>query len=330
MSSKIRTCRPWLALGVLCAALLIVAPACDREAPSPVGEKDHAAEGREQDPVREEAHAAPVVRLDPKTREEFGIEVAVAGPGWIEKTISLPAEVRPNQDRLAHIAPRFPGIAREVRARIGDSVKAGQVLAVIESEALAPFSLKTLIDGVVIAKHITRGEPVSRDQAAFVVADLADVWIDISVYQKDLAFVRRGQSVVVSAGHGLEKAQGQISYIAPVVDEETRTATARVVLPNADGVWRPGLFVTARVEVARDDVPLAIPKSALEVLDGRDVVFVEGEEGFEPRPVGIGRRGDQHVEIRAGLTPGDRYVARGGFTVKAELQRGEFTGRHSH
>jgi cobalt-zinc-cadmium efflux system membrane fusion protein len=278
----------------------------------------------------EEAEDQRRVRLDPETQKEFGIEIATAGPGWIEKSTSLPAEVRPNQDRLAHIAPRFPGIAREVRAQIGDTVKAGQELAVIESEALAPYPLKTLIDGLVIEKHITRGEPVSREQACFVVADLRDVWIDISVYQKDLPRLRLGQPVVVSAGHGLEEAEGKISYIAPVVDEETRTATARVVLPNPEGIWRPGLFVTARVEVERHEVPIAVPKTALEILDGRTTVFVENEAGFEPRAVNVGLGGDRHAEIRAGLAAGERYVARGAFTLKAELQRGELAGGHEH
>jgi len=280
--------------------------------------------------AREEAEQQRVVRLDPETRKEFGIEVATAGPGWIEKSTSLPAEVRPNQDRLAHIAPRFPGIAREVRAQIGDAVTAGQTLAVIESEALAPYPLKTLIDGLVIEKHITRGEPVSREQACFVVADLRDVWIDISVYQKDLPQLRLGQPVVVSAGHGLEEAEGKISYIAPVVDEQTRTATARVVLANLEGIWRPGLFVTARVEVERREVPVAVPKTALEILDGRTTVFVESEAGFEARAVNVALGGDRHAEVRAGLTAGERYVARGAFTLKAELQRGGLAGGHEH
>ncbi len=318
-------CSLWV--GVLCAALLSGAFACDRSPSPPESVEEHAGvEGGEGHAAEE----ARIARLDPATLEEFGIELAVAGPGAIEKSISLPAEVRPNEDRLAHIAPRFPGIAREVRAQIGDRVKAGQVLAVIESEALAPFDLKTLTEGLVIAKHITRGEPVSREQAAFVVADLRDVWIDISVYQKDLALVRVGQPVVVSAGHELEEARGEISYLAPVVDEATRTSTARVVLPNPAGTWRPGLFVTARVDVAREEVPVAVPKTALEVLDDRSVVFVEAEGGFEPRPVSLGRRGDQHVEILSGLSPGQRYVARGGFTLKAELERGELAGGHAH
>jgi cobalt-zinc-cadmium efflux system membrane fusion protein len=311
------------------AALLLVSLSGCGDEPAgapPAGEVEQAAEAHD-----EEAAGEPrAVRLDAETREEFAIEVATAGPVWIEKSTSLPAEVRPDQDRLAHIAPRFPGIAREVHAQIGDVAKAGQTLAVIESEALAPYPLKTLIDGLVIEKHITRGEPVSREQAAFVVADLSDVWIDISVYQKDLPLLRLGQSVVVSAGHGLAEAEGRISYIAPIVDEETRTATARVVLPNPDGIWRPGLFVTARVEVERREVPVAVPKTALEVLDGRTTVFVENEDGFEARAVNLGLGGDRHVEIQAGLAAGERYVARGAFTLKAELERGELAGGHEH
>jgi cobalt-zinc-cadmium efflux system membrane fusion protein len=270
------------------------------------------------------------VRLAPEVLEEFGIEVATAGPGIVERSVSLPAEVRPNQDRLAHIAPRFPGLVREVRADIGDEVKAGQVLAVVESEALAPFPLKTLIDGVVIRKHITRGEPVSREQAAFVVADLRDVWIDISVYQKDLAEVEVGQPVHVSAGHGMHEADGHISYLSPVVDEATRTATARVVLPNPEGRWRPGLFVATRIRTAETEVSLAIPRTAPQQMGEETVVFVETSAGFVPRPVELGRRGEARVAVTRGLEPGERYVARGGFTLKSELARETFSGGHAH
>ena len=89
-------------------------------------------------------------------------------------------------------------------------------------------------------------------------------------------------------------------------------------------------FVTARVEVVREEVAIAVPRSALEVVDGRTVLFVEDHGGFEPRAVIFGRRGDHHVEVLSGLEPGQRYVARGGFTLKAELQRGEFSGGHAH
>jgi cobalt-zinc-cadmium efflux system membrane fusion protein len=156
------------------------------------------------------------------------------------------------------------------------------------------------------------------------------VWVDISVYQKDMPSVHVGQPVIVSAGHELEKAEGRISYISPVVDEGTRTATARVVLPNRDGSWRPGLFVTARIQVDRTEVSLAVPRTALVVLEDRTVIFARHDNGFEPRPVKLGLKGDLNVEIREGLAPGDRYVSRGGFTLKSELLRGQFAGGHGH
>jgi len=310
-------------LGVAFAGLCTGPIACERGegTPEAAPERAHADE-------QEEGEEA--VRLAPEVLVEFGIEVATAGPGPIERTIALPAEVRANQDRVAHIAPRFAGIVREVRAGIGDAVKAGQVLAIVESESLAPYPLKTQIDGVVIAKHITVGEPVSSDRDCFTVADPRDVWVDASVYQNHLRDVRLGQPALISAGHGLDEAQGTISYVSPVVDEETRTATARVVLPNLDGVWRPGLFVTARIAVERAEVPVAAPLTALEVVEGATVVFVEGEHGFAPRPVTLGRRDHARVEVLTGLAPGERYVAKGGFTLKAELARGEMRGGHAH
>lgn len=287
--------------------------------------------GASENEHSEDHEGGEQVRLAPSVLEEFDIQLRRAGPGHISRTVALPAEVRPDQDRLAHIAPRFPGIVREVRKRIGDHVESGEVLAVIESsESLAPYPLRSGIRGVIIAKHITRGEPVSRETQAFVVADLSQVWIDISVYQKDLRLVQIGQAVRVSAGHGLSEAEGELSYISPVLDEETRTATARVVLPNPDGTWRPGMFVTARVEVERTEAAIAVPETAIEVLKDREVVFVSRQDGFEPQAVRRGRSGGGQVEILAGLEAGEEYVARGGFTLKAELARDELSGDHGH
>jgi cobalt-zinc-cadmium efflux system membrane fusion protein len=315
----------WAVLLVLSA--LVSGAACDQE---PGDDEARVAGEAHRDPGSEHKRSEEAISLSPDLLEEFGIEITTAGPGIIERTASLPAEVRANQNTLAHIAPRFRGIVREVRADIGDVVKSGQVLAIIESESLAPYSLKTLIGGVVIAKHITRGEPVSPDAEVFVVADLTEVWIHISVYQKDLPLIRMGQRVEVSAGHGLHEAEGEISYIAPVIDEETRTAAARVVLPNPDGLWRPGLFVTVRIEVDRAEVPVAVPRTALQRIDGETVVFVEQEDGFVPRRIETRRQGEGVVEVVSGLAPDERYVSAGGFALKAELSREESSSGHGH
>jgi len=313
-----------LAILLLGVALAL---ACGGE---PAGES-HADGEPAGDHAGEEADHGGAIRLSEAQRAEFGIELEKAGPGQIALTIELPGEVHPDQDRLAHLVPRFGGIVKEVRKRVGDSVKAGEVLALIESsESLASYALKSLIDGTVIAKHITRGEAVSTDSEAFVVADLSSVWVDLSVYQKDLDRLRVGQPVAIATGHAAPGVEGTISYVSPVVDEQTRTATARVVLPNPEGSWRPGLFVTGTVTVDRADVPVSIPRNAVQTLGDETVVFVLDSDGLEPRPVRPGRSDGQRVEILDGLSPEDRFVSRGGFTLKSELEKAGFEAGHGH
>jgi len=272
-----------------------------------------------------------LVQLSAAELAEFGIEVADVSSGIVETELELPGEVRPNDDRLAHIVPRYSGIVTEVRVHIGDYVKRGEVLAIVESDAtLAPFEVKTLISGTVIGKHITLGEAVSRDGDAFVIADLSTVWVDLTVYQRDLDVVKVGQRTQVFIGHEPVPDQAVIGYVTPIVDEQTRTATARVVLPNKDRLWRPGMFVTAKVLVQQAEVPVAIPRTALHTYEERTVVFLETAEGFKPEPVTLGRRGAELVEVVSGLGIEDRYVTVGGFTIKAELGKDSFGHGHAH
>ena len=189
-------------------------------------------------------------------------------------------------------------------------------------EIMAPFN------STVIVKHVSLGEVLTGDSEIFVVADLSSVWVDLGVYQKDLPFIKKGQSVVISAGPGIPKATGEIAYVGPVVAKETRTALARIILPNPERNWRPGLFVTASITVDQIDVPLSIPKTALQTMDEKSVVFVQTDEGFEAQPVFIGRSNETHVEVLSGLSPGQRYVTKGGFALKSELSRESFGGGH--
>ena len=195
---------------------------------------------------------------------------------------------------------------------------------VIRYEMRAPF------DGVVVEKHIVLGEAVKDDTEVFVVADLSSVWVNVRVYQKDLSVVHKGLPVVLSVGHSISMAKGKIAWVSPQIDEHTRTAKARVVLPNTDGHWRPGLFVTAKIAVDEIEVPLLVPKVALQTVEDRLSVFVKTDEGFEPRPVMLGRSTEIYAEVTKGLQPGQQYVTKGAFTLKAELGKGAFGDGHAH
>ncbi len=206
-------------------------------------------------------------------------------------------------------------------------------LPTIAEEQGAKFSTYELMApmaGTIIGRHISLGEIVTPETAVFALADLNTVWVHLTVYQKDLAMVRAGQPVVLKFGHDIPNAQGVIDYISPIVEETTRTATARVVLKNLERVWRPGLFVHASVQVGEASVELRVPATALQTVGGETVVFVETAEGFLPKPVTVGRTNRTHVEITSGLVPGDRYVATGAFNLKAQLMKASFSGGHSH
>lgn len=199
-------------------------------------------------------------------------------------------------------------------------------LASQPATVLTQYAITAPFDGAVIEKHLTLGEALKEDTTVFVIADLRSVWVDLQVYQHDLPFVHAGQPVVMSAGHELPDAQGTLSYVGPILGEHTRTALARVVLLSPKGPWRPGLFVTAQISAETVNVPVLVPETSLQTLAEHTVVFVETAEGFAPRPVTLGRSNDTQVEITAGLQPGERYVTRGAFTIKAQLSKATFGG----
>ena len=273
--------------------------------------------------------ATEVVTLSPEAIEASGIASDTAGPRALSVTTQLPGEVAPNADRLAHIVPRFPGIVREVRKNLGDEVGAGEVLAIIESnESLSPYQVTSLMSGTIIEKHITLGEFVRDDTDVFVVADLSTVWVNVTVYAKDLDRIRRGQKVVITAVGGAPAASGVFDYVAPVLGETSRAAIARVVLPNPGQKWRPGAFVTAQAVLEEVTVPVAVRDGAVQNVEGHSVVFVEGSDGFHARPVSVGRGDGEWTEITQDLAAGEAYVANGSFILKSELLKSK-TG-HGH
>jgi len=196
---------------------------------------------------------------------------------------------------------------------------------------LTRYQIAAPFEGIVIEKHITLGEALKDDAEAFLIADLNYVWVNLTVYQKDLPHIRINQHVNITSKHAGLTASGVISYISPTLSEETRAATARVVLGNPDMYWRPGLFVNAEVTVEEIEVPIIAIKEALVNMDGTTGIFVKAEEGFELEPVSIGLENGTHVEIVSGLELGQLYVSRGAFTLKSELEKASFGGEgHSH
>jgi cobalt-zinc-cadmium efflux system membrane fusion protein len=228
--------------------------------------------------------------------------------------------------------------ARQKLIALGFSDSYIQTLPQEGERSLVSYPLTAPISGRVVEKHIVAGEAVEADTDAFEVADLSTVWVDLSVYQRDLGVVREGQEVVIDAGPNVPRTRGTISYVRPIVGEETRTAIARVVATNPDGLLRPGQFVTGLIAVDEAEVAIVVPETAVIDVEGTPSVFVQTGEGFtsggsfafEARPVEVGDRTADLVVITSGLSAGERYVAVGAFALKAELGKSEMAGGHGH
>jgi cobalt-zinc-cadmium efflux system membrane fusion protein len=190
------------------------------------------------------------------------------------------------------------------------------------------YELKAPIDGMVIQKHITSGEAVKGDDNIFLLANLSDVWVNIAVLEKDLKSVRLGQKVKVVLKNLDLEGSGILSYLGSVIEEKTRTVTARVVIQNPKEQWRPGSFVT--VELMREEkrVPIGVPVEAIQTIRDWSVVFVKYGNIFEARPLELGESDGSMVEVLHGLRRGEQYVAANSFTVKAEI--GKAGATHSH
>ncbi len=192
---------------------------------------------------------------------------------------------------------------------------------------VARYELRAPAAGRIVEKHITPGEKVTDGESIFTIANLDTVWLNIAVYSEYAGLIREGQTVVVQAEG--RTATGVVNYVSSLVSEGTRAVQARVVVPNTDRAWKPGEFVTARVETGQSPAARVAPLGAIQTYEGREVVFVQDHDGIEPRPVRLGRRSDVAVEILSDdIALGTPIVVTNSFLMKAEL--GKSAAGHDH
>ncbi len=197
------------------------------------------------------------------------------------------------------------------------------------ASSLSRLEVRAPIAGRVTRRELVRGELAAAEKEIFTIADLSKVWVELPVYAADLAQVREGQSVTLKGQDG-RTAQGTV--IAAGATLEAQTGAARVVaaLDNAEGQWRPGDFGTGTIVAGGEKADIAVPASALQTLNGENVVFVRNEEGFQARAVEIGRRNSAAAEITFGLFPGDQVATGNTFLLKSEASRGAAEHSHAH
>jgi cobalt-zinc-cadmium efflux system membrane fusion protein len=188
------------------------------------------------------------------------------------------------------------------------------------------FNLAAPISGTVVERNITLGQIVGGDpgQRLYVVADLAELWVTVDIYEKDLPLIHVGENVgVQAAAWPQEHFQGHIDYVGDTVDPNTRTVKVRLTVDNRRRLLKPEMFVTASIHTEGTASVLTVPLAAVhgEGSEQPYVFAVLDDDRFERRPVTLGAKVGDSVAITVGLTAQDRVVTEGSILLKAEADR---------
>ena len=339
------------------------------------------------------------LRLTAAEVEQAGIIVEAIRPQKMADQLELTANIAANQNRIAHIAPRIEGQLIDVKANLGDRVKAGQALALIDSvqmgearaeyrraqselrladasfkridrlykEEVVPqrqwleaksayeraqasadastgklrmlgglpdtgasnFVLTAPFSGVVIEKDAVLGELAKPDKSLFTVADLSSVWIEANVAEKDIEKLAVGASAAITVSAFPDEVfKGRVSYLANIVDKQTRTIRARIEIPNREGKLRIDMYAKAAIDHAEAHEALALPQDAVLMIEGRPTVYLATADGFAPRRVELGARLKGHVVIASGLKAGEKVVTAGAYALKARQLKSQIGESH--
>jgi membrane fusion protein, copper/silver efflux system len=276
--------------------------------------------------------------------------------GWIERldVNTTGGQVRAGQP-LAHIFSQellasqteYLAARRSIKASGITSVVIGSgrtrlgVLGMTSAEIDAieeggePRRLVTVVapsSGVVVNRGVTVGTSVDPSTTLVTIADLSRVWVLAEVPEANIPAVHVGTITRLDfPASGRQPFTARVDFLYPTLTERTRTLRVRISAANHDGALRPGLYGTAVLESAEQNV-ITVPRGAVVDTGLQQHVFVAIGDRFEPRPVTVGMQLAERVEIRDGLKEGDQIVASGVFLLDSEsrLRATGGTGGHDH
>jgi len=235
----------------------------------------------------------------------------------------LKERVSPEQDLIA-------ARAAATEARIALRLAQQQIGAIGGGGgALNRVSITAPASGQVIARSVTLGQSVAADAELFRIADLSKIAVTLALSPSDAARVQPGSGIEIMAGD--RKSAARVSFMSPVLDQSSRLVTVIAIIDNNARQWRVGEPVTASIRLAAEGAPtssLLVPQSALQTVEGRQVVFVRTDHGFKATPVRLGATSGDNVIVTSGLRGDEQLAGPNSFTLKAELGKGE--AEHGH
>lgn len=273
--------------------------------------------------------------------DERGVQVIAARANGIIEQLYVRADQQPvtkNQPLAQLWVPDWSAAQQEYLAirQLGDSSLTAaarqrlqlqfmpeEVIRSVEKsgQPQTRVTLRSPADGYVSKLDIRAGSQVTATQSLFELASLDPVWIVVDYPQSQASLVSIGSGIsATTASWPGETFHGKVSELLPNMDLTTRTLKARIVLENPQHKLKPGMYLN--VQSAQSDnleSVLAIPQEALLMTGNRNrVLLAQGNGHFKPVEVSAGQTQDGWVEIKSGLSSGQRVVTSGQFLIDSE------------
>jgi RND family efflux transporter MFP subunit len=189
---------------------------------------------------------------------------------------------------------------------------AARARVAVAQKALADTVVRAPFAGVVGERFVSVGDYVTRGTKVASVMRVDSLRIELTVPEQYVSGVEVGRAVTFEVdAYPEETFTGQVRFVAPSLNSDTRALTIEAVVPNADGRLKPGFFATARIEQAKASPGILVPAAAVRTVAGTARVFVVDGDRVEERIVMTGQVVGDTVEIADGLTAGERVVASG-------------------
>lgn len=267
-------------------------------------------------------------RIPAEMAARVGIRAEPVAAGTLRDEHRMQGLLVPVDGKVARVSARFPGPVRAVHVNVGDRVRAGQRLASVESNlSLSRYDVTAPIAGTVLARQVAVGD-LAGEQVLFELADLDELWVDLHLFGADADHVEIGMPVQIERLSDGAKAQSELERVLPGAATASQSTVARARLINTDGRWRAGTAVRAAVTVTERAVGRVVPISAVQRMDGEDVLFVQNGDEYEAREVTLGERDGARVEVLAGVEVGERVVVEQSFLVKADIEKAGAAHEH--
>ena len=265
--------------------------------------------------VNEGGPGGPVKLTDAQIKS-VGLQTVEADFRPISTLLRTNGQLAVLPDRQADVSLRISGSITSVAVNLGDTVRAGDKLATVQSRVVGNpppiVDVTASIAGVVDGRNIIVGQNVGPDNVLFHISDLSRMRMVTRVYEEDLARVHPGQKAYVKLlAYPQQLFEGTVGLMAPTLDPETRTSEVWVLLDNPRGQLKPNLFGQADLVLLQNNSALTVPNAAILEANDEKFVFVRNGNEFDRVDVQVGAADDQYAEVKSGLVPGDAVVTVG-------------------